>query len=162
MRKNILKLSFVFILLASLHALSLAQENTFEPVAKTDSNPAASNPFTMIVGNGQMIAKPGPVFTEGGDYRDIQLPYLISTPEPIAYPRWAVRQGWQGKFSIALEILTDGKVGRFKVMKSTGHKMLDDAATSAVRQWIFHPATKDGKPVLTCIQIPVVFQLDNE
>ena len=60
---------------------------------------------------------------------------------------------------IAVEILTDGSVGRFYVMQSTGHHSLDEAATQAVKSWKFHPAMRNGKPVVECIQVPVVFKL---
>lgn len=128
------------------------------------SEAQASNPFSMTVtGSGRMIPKAGPVSTGGAHYGEgVQLPYLISTPKPIQYPRWAMRQGWQGRFSLAIEILTDGSVGRTKVMQSTGHRLLDRVAASAVRNWKFHPAMKNGQPVVTCIQIPIVFQLEKE
>lgn len=109
--------------------------------------------------NDKLTVKPGQVFTEGGDYRGTALPYLVSDPQPIAYPRWAIRQGWQGKFVIAIEIKTDGTVGRYKVMKSTGRRVLDRVATDAVRSWKFHPAVKNGNIIVTCIEIPVTFEL---
>ena len=122
----------------------------------------ASNPFGFIVKEGgQLIAKPGAVFTQGGNYSGMELPFLLSNPKPISYPRWAVKQGWQGQFIIALEILPNGNVGRYKVMQSTGHRMLDDAATKAIQTWKFHPAMKSGKATVTCIEIPVTFQLEN-
>ena len=139
-----------------------AEQIALEPVsaAKQSGSP---NPFTMIVsGDGKMIAKPGAVFTDGGDYSGVILPYLISSPKPILYPRWAVRQGWQGKLILAVEIFTDGTVGKYKVMRSTGHKMLDDAATKAIQTWKFYPAIKDGKPYHTCVEIPVLFDLMGE
>lgn len=111
---------------------------------------------------GLLRVKTGLVFTEGGDYNGITLPHLISTPRAISYPRWAVRQGWQGELILALEILSEGSVGRFSVMKSTGHKLLDQAAIQGVKGWKFSPAIKDGKPLTTCIQIPILFQLQSE
>ena len=121
------------------------------------------NPFTMVVtGNGKLIAKPGAVFTEGLEESRTQLPYLLDHPKPISYPQWAVSKGWQGKLVIAVEIRTDGTVGLYQVMHSTGYKGLDKRAIYAVQSWKFHPAMKDKKPVKTCIQIPILFQLKNE
>ena len=127
--------------------------------------PAAEStpPFSLIVTNkGGLTARPGQVFTQGGDYSGMALPYLISAPAPIVYPRWAVEHNWQGQFEIAIEVLLDGSVGRYKVMRSTGHHLLNQTATNAVRSWKFHPAVKDGKAIVTCIEIPVVFRLENE
>lgn len=116
----------------------------------------------VISGNGEIQAKPGMVFSEGNRDSGTVLPYLISHPKPLVYPRWAVRQGWTGKLVIAIEIKVDGTVGRTKVMQSSGHKMLDEAGDKAVKTWLFHPAMKNGQPFVTCIQIPILFQLDHE
>ncbi len=124
-------------------------------------NKTSQDVFSVIVtSSGKVIGKPGAVFTEGGNYDGLTLPYLASDPKPIVYPVWAVRQGWQGKVDIAIEVLINGKVGKWKVMKSSGHQVLDDQAVKAVRGWEFHPAVKEGKVIVTCIQIPVIFQLD--
>ncbi len=140
-----------------------AETVPLERVSTFLSETSQADSFGLTVsGNGMLISKPGPVFTEGGDYSGMQLPYLVSTPKSISYPRWAVRQGWEGKLSIALEILPSGKVGRTKVMHSTGHRLLDKVAESAVRSWSFHPAMKNGQSIVTCIQIPIVFQLEKE
>jgi protein TonB len=117
-------------------------------------------PFSLTVtSNGELVPEPGPVFTEGGDYEGISFPYLLSEPEPIPYPRWAVDQGWQGKVVIAVEILLDGTVGRTQIMQSTGYSLLDETADKALKTWRFHPATKDGQPVLQCFEIPIRFRI---
>ena len=116
----------------------------------------------LVTGQDELILKPGTVFSEGGHHEGTELPYLISNPEPVKYPRWALRQGWQGDLSIAIEITKDGNVGRYKVMHSTGHAILDETATHAVHGWKFHPAMKNGEAIVTCIQIPVRFQINNQ
>ncbi len=159
--KKIIYSFLAFSLIAS-PILQAAEEMAMKPVSMP-SEAQAANPFSMTVtGSGRMIPKAGPVSTGRSHYEGVNLPYLISTPKPIQYPRWAMRQGWEGKLEIALEILKDGSVGRHKVMKSTGHRLLDEAATEAVRTWRFAPATKGGNFVLTCIELPVTFQLENE
>ena len=163
--KKVIFSSFVTIAsLFAFHSLVFSQENAgvnAVSVAVSERQPS-SNPLSLVVtGDGRLVVKPGPVFTEGGHYEGMILPYLISNPKPIVYPRWAVRQGWQGKLSIALEILANGSVGRTKVMQSTGHRMLDQAGEQAVHGWKFSPAVKNGRPVVTCIQIPIIFQLED-
>ncbi len=119
-----------------------------------------SVPFSMTVTpDGRLVTKPGTVFTEGLEASDVTLPYLISTPTPIQYPRWAQREGWQGGLVIAIEVLKDGSVGRWYVMKSTGHVRLDQAVVSAVKSWKFQSAMQQGKPVVTCVQLPVRFEI---
>ena len=123
---------------------------------------AGGRGMEFIPNPAQLQVKAGEVFTQGGDYSGMTLPYLISTPRAISYPRWAIRQGWEGELVLALEILENGSVGRYRVMKSTGYKLLDETAIKSVKDWKFSPAVKGGKPLSTCIQIPVLFQLQNE
>ena len=166
MKKTASFLACLLIILTAAPLTIFAQE-----AASLESAPAAgiltadksSDPFSLTVtGDGKLLTKPGPLFTEGGNYEGLQLPYLLSDPTPIPYPRWAVRQGWQGRFSLAIEILANGTVGRTKIMQSTGHRLLDHVAESTVKGWKFHPAMKNGQPIVTCIQIPIVFQLEQE
>ncbi len=147
------------VLVSPVHAV---ESLSVDPVRASSENTSSDIFRAVVTGDGKLVLNPGPVFTEGGDYEGVEMPYLVSHSKSIKYPRWALRQGWQGEFSIAVEILTDGNVGRYKVMKSTGYEILDEAATDAVRTWKFHPAVKNGKPVLTCIQIPVRFQIDSK
>ena len=133
-----------------------------QSVTATSSNADLfSKAFHLTVTQDKTNVQAGQVFSEG-DVTGLTLPYLISNPKPIVYPRWAVQQGWQGDFAIALEVLADGSLGRYMVMHSTGHKILDDAATKAVLAWSFHPAMKNGNPIVECVQIPVRFQLQAE
>lgn len=158
--KKVFLSAFLFLLTNSFQPFARAQEKVIvEPMLVQDQSRAF---VRSEAGEEQFVTRPGRIFTEGGNYEGIALPYLISAPKPVVYPRWAVRQGWQGRFVIALEVLTDGTVGRYYVMRSTGHRMLDHAALRAVRTWKFHPAVRDGKAVVECVQIPVVFKLDQE
>ena len=167
--KNRIYLYAIFSIFFSLFFLPKA--DSAEPLAADPAaagtylteNASQGSPFIFnLTPEGGVLAKAGSVFTESGYYENVTLPYLIEQPEPIHYPRWAVRQGWQGRFDIALEIREDGSVGRTKVMKSTGYEILDKAAEKAVHNWKFQPAVENGKPVLTCIQIPIFFQLDQK
>lgn len=152
------KFLFSFFALFSFFLVSqlFAQEAAFVPASAVSRTDSAG---FIVTGDDQLKARPGKLFTQGGNYEAIELPYLVSTPEPIKYPRWALRQGWEGDFIIAVEILKDGRVGRYHVMESTGHKILDKAATEAVLSWKFQPATKNGEAIVECVQIPVTFKI---
>lgn len=157
MKKLVLSALFLFSFAVSAHAQEAV---SMEPMQAGISAAAGnSNSGFVVTGDDRLIARPGALFTQGGDFSGIELPYLISTPTPIKYPRWALRQGWEGRFTIAVEVLTDGTVGRYYVMQSTGRKILDKAATEAVRTWKFHPAMKNGQPIVECVQIPVTFKI---
>lgn len=107
-------------------------------------------------------SSPGIIFTSGDQQVDFTLPYLKKRPTPIRYPRWALSRDWQGDLLLAIEIRPDGTVGRWKIMESTGFRLLDDAAVNAVRKWRFEPAKQKGRPIVSCIQIPVHFVMKPE
>lgn len=156
------KLAILFMtLLMTASSVYAVEQIAVEPVL-TQAQTYSENLPLLVTGQDELILKPGTLFSEGGHHEGTQLPYLISNPVPIKYPRWALRQGWQGDISIAIEIKKDGTVGRTKVMKSTGHNILDETATKAVQSWKFHPAMKNGEIIVTCIQIPVRFQIHNQ
>lgn len=151
--------AFIFsIFITSAYAADKAMEILPAPAATTQDSAFA---FT-VTGSGKLIPQAGATFTQGGNYEGKQLPYLVTTPQPVSYPRWAIRQGWEGRVSIAVEVKTDGSVGKMKVMQSSGHRILDEAASHAVSTWKFHPAMKNGQAIRDCVQIPVTFRLDEK
>lgn len=162
--KNSLVLT-VFVLLLFSTPLLHAREEASPGGIPVSSLPAEAGeitfPFQVSVTAGEWAqAKPGQIFTTGSPPADFVLPSLKEDPVPIRYPRWAVRETWEGTFMIAVEILPTGEVGRWKITHSTGYPLLDQAATEAVRKWRFHAALEQGKPVVSCIQIPIHFELE--
>ena len=162
------KFTFSLFLLASLSFSSLfvwAQEEASRPALPANllrggAIPAGDVSFEVSVTPGSWSqAKVGNLFTTGYHPADFSLPTLKENPVPIRYPRWAVQEGWEGTFVIAIEVLKSGEAGRWKVMQSTGYSLLDEAAIKAIHQWHFHPATEKGQAVVICIQIPVHFEL---
>jgi protein TonB len=51
-------------------------------------------------------------------------------------------------------------VGKLVIDRSSGHEILDQAAVDSVREWMFLPARKGGKPVESWVLLPVKFMLD--
>lgn len=117
-------------------------------VAFSSAKDFLSNPALAAPGNGPF----------GGE----ALPVLISMSKPILYPGWARRKGSEGLLVVALEVLEDGTVGRWQIVRSTGEESLDKSAIKTFRSWKFQPAMKNGKPVKTCIQVPINFELTEE
>tara|TARA_B100000315_G_C14589843_1_gene595148 strand:- start:2787 stop:3575 length:789 start_codon:yes stop_codon:yes gene_type:complete len=87
---------------------------------------------------------------------DIQ--YLSSTP-PL-YPRLAQRRGWEGTVLLEVEILSSGNVNMIRVVRGSGHKVLDRAATRAVYEWQFSVRQTDDSNITATVEIPVTFILD--
>jgi protein TonB len=59
---------------------------------------------------------------------------------------------------VSLIVGADGIPRDVKLVKSIG-KTLDEKAIAAVTTWKFEPATKDGIPVATQINVEVMFRL---
>ena len=62
-----------------------------------------------------------------------------------------------------LRVLVDekGRTKAIEVNQSSGHDLLDRAATEAIKKWRFVPAHAGTKPVETWVKVPIEFQLSN-
>lgn len=85
-----------------------------------------------------------------------QAPRVLKQTRPI-YPQEAFIKKIEGVVTLEIVIGIDGKVGRARVLRSI--PQLDAAAIQCVRQWIFSPAIKAGRPVATVAQAPVSFRI---
>ena len=76
---------------------------------------------------------------------------------PPGYPETARQRGYEGVVLVAVEILTDGRVGKAVVRQSSGYAILDHTAVAAVKDWKFVPAKKSGVPYKTWAELPIKF-----
>ena len=83
----------------------------------------------------------------------------LSQPAP-AYPAAAQRAGEQGTVLLQVEVGADGRPDDVSLARRSGSRDLDRAALEAVRGWTFEPATRNGEPVASTVQVPVEFRLD--
>ena len=83
-------------------------------------------------------------------------PRAISTPSPN-YPRASLRRGEAGEVLLRIHVGADGRPGAIDIVRSSGHRRLDQAAVAAVRRWRFEPALRDGRAVPGEVQVPVAF-----
>lgn len=80
---------------------------------------------------------------------------------PPGYPAMARQNGYEGVVFIQAEILTDGRVGRTVISKSSGYAILDQTAINAVKAWKFEPAKKSGVPYKTWAELPIKFMISD-
>lgn len=85
-----------------------------------------------------------------------QPPRLLKQTRPV-YPQEAFIKKIEGIVMLEILIGVDGRVGRTKVLRSI--PQLDAAAVQTVRQWVFSPAIKGGRPVPTIANAPVSFRI---
>jgi protein TonB len=82
----------------------------------------------------------------------------LSTPAP-RYPREAQRRRVEGTVLLRVHGGADGEAGDIDLVQGSGSRDLDRAAVEAVRRWRFAPATRNGQPVESAVQVPIAFNL---
>ena len=85
-------------------------------------------------------------------YEDEPVP--VTQVQPV-YPEFAREAQIQGKVLLHVLVGKDGRVKNVKVIKSV--KGLDEAATDAIRKWVFKPALSNNKPVAVWVEVPMDF-----
>ena len=84
-----------------------------------------------------------------------------STPcVPPEYPRASLANEEKGIVALVITVGVDGKAVEAKVVKSSGFRKLDAAASSSFLKCKFKPGTKDGKPDQQSVSIKFEFKLD--
>jgi protein TonB len=82
----------------------------------------------------------------------------LNNPAP-EYPALAQDRGLQGRVILKVHVLATGKPDNIAIGKSSGHKILDDAAIKAVLAWTFDPAKRGQTPVEGWVSVPLNFKL---
>jgi len=83
----------------------------------------------------------------------------LSNPVP-QYPAVARRLKIQGTATIRVLVSPDGRPKTVKLEKTSGARILDDAALDAVQHWLFVPARRGDKPIAAEVNVPVRFRLN--
>lgn len=73
-------------------------------------------------------------------------PAFLSRQEP-AYPERARRAGAEGVVGVRIALAADGSVRQVELTRSSGSRLLDDAALAAARASTFVPARRNHAPV---------------
>jgi protein TonB len=84
---------------------------------------------------------------------------VVDLPAP-EYPLRSRRLGEEGLILLEVEVLANGRAGTVRVVRAPPYLRLVDAAVRAVRKAKFKPATSEGVPVRSIVEIPVRFKLD--
>ena len=73
-------------------------------------------------------------------------PSFLFRQEP-AYPERARRAGAEGVVGVRIALAADGSVRQVELTRSSGSRLLDEAALAAARASTFSPASRDRSPV---------------
>jgi protein TonB len=82
----------------------------------------------------------------------------LDNPKPI-YPAIAKRMGMEGTVMLKVLVSREGESLKIEIAQSSGHEILDQAATQVVKRWRFIPARKGDSPLEEWVQVPVSFHL---
>ena len=85
-------------------------------------------------------------------------PIYRSNPSP-KYPRIARIRGYQGNVLLDVLVNKDGKVHDLKIYRSSGYPLLDKAAKSSVKYWLFEPGMIGEEKVNMWVRVPIRFEL---
>lgn len=92
-----------------------------------------------------------------GPVRDYdRAPRLLRRTQPV-YPQEAFRRRIEGTVLLELVIGATGIVEDVRVLRSVPG--LDAAAVACVRQWLFEPGRRRGRPVPTLARAPITFTI---
>jgi protein TonB len=81
----------------------------------------------------------------------------LTPPRVTHQPRPPATPGAAGRVVLRVQVLMNGGVGDVAVVTSSGDARLDRAAIAAVQGWKFVPATLNGLPVATWVEVPIRF-----
>jgi len=87
----------------------------------------------------------------------VSAPQVIKKVDP-EYSEEARKAKYQGTVILGLIVDAHGRPQQLRVQRGLGMG-LDQKALEAVRQWVFEPAQKDGRPVAVTISVEVAFRL---
>jgi periplasmic protein TonB len=128
------------------------------PATDPPGRPASLDPPEAALLDSGLDESPPPIpESSAPTVREAKPEYLEN--ESPKYPRIARRRGYSG--TVVLEVLVsgDGRPEEVKVFSSSGYRILDESALSAVAEWRFEPGTINGVPVSMRVKVPVRFAL---
>lgn len=131
----------------SLNAISFGKAGIIntklpEKIIKTENKVLPASTGTQVAQSvqiNQASVKPSNGQLEGSGGSEVSLEFnhtIQSYVEPI-YPRIALKRGIEGVVKVKIGISADGVPSQIFVIKTSGHKILDDAVMEAIRKWTF-------------------------
>ncbi len=141
-------------------ALRLSEPQQRKPLAAGDPLPRSRPPSPEMQHElvEDVAALTPPASAQPVGTTETQAASPLENPSPL-YPVDAVRRKLQGVVMLRVTIGTDGYVKAVKVADSSGYRILDTAALDAVGEWEFHPALRNGQPVVWTARLPIRFRL---
>ena len=138
----------------SAHSLVQVALNAFVPTGVPQTWLRVSHPADPSIFHTRILVD----HKAGNSLTGSTPPKVLYKPVP-QYPKIARELGLEGKTLLRVEILQDGRLGTIKVRESCGYKVLDNAATKAIKNWKFAPAHDGQFTVRSVVDLPIRFSL---
>jgi len=137
------------------HSASAQPNGEVEPALELNSETlSAQNSLSTDFGeSSKQPAAPAAAAVVGGDVKPAR---MISSVPPV-YPALAKTQHVAGDVRVDALVDATGRVTAMKVV--SGPSLLHQAAMDSLRQWKYHAATLDGKPVPMHLTVTIQFRL---
>jgi protein TonB len=90
-----------------------------------------------------------------------QIPRVRGYRTPPVYPFEMRRGGINGEVLVDFLVDAEGNVLNVRAIASS-HRDFEGSAITAVSKWKFHPGRKDGQSVVTHMQVPIMFSLEQK
>ncbi len=87
-------------------------------------------------------------------------PRFRRPPPPPDYPAQARDRGEEGTVGLRLLVGADGATREIRLHRSSGNRLLDEAALAAARRWEIEPASVGGRRADAWVEVPVRFRLE--
>jgi len=82
----------------------------------------------------------------------------LHNPSPV-YPEMAIFLGYQGNALVRIKVSAKGISQGVEILRSSGHKILDDAVTKALKKWRFTPSKPGNTAMANSVVISVIYIL---
>jgi protein TonB len=82
----------------------------------------------------------------------------LHNPSP-EYPEMAIFLGYQGNAIVRIKVSVKGISQGVEILRSSGHKILDDAVTKALKKWRFTPNKRGNTAIANSVVISVIYIL---
>ena len=139
----------------------LVTESPITP--KQEQIESLPRPLIDTVKEETQLADPAETFSAQSQTGPITFSSELSVfcPKLIApiYPPISRRAGEEGKVELRVELDEQGQIDHVKIISSSGHERLDEAALTAVKSWQCNPSLRSGQPVRAVALQPFNFIL---
>lgn len=132
---------------------------THPVVAQIEQPVVDAQPGDIAIDAADIAVDEGTTTVEPATSSSIAQLQALRAPPPT-YPAEAMRAGLSGTVELEILVGTDGRALDVRIVRSSGHRVLDQAARRTVlSKWTFVPAMRDGRAVEALGWLPIEFKL---